>query len=67
MFILFILSGIVLFVGSFYSLFKWEKNEIKDTPESEYLLAKEIFVRDPEAFKDKDHDGIDDIIDQNVK
>jgi len=62
LFLLFVLSAAILLIGSFYSLSKWDKNEIKDTPESEYLFAKEIFVRDPEAFKDKNKDGIDDVL-----
>jgi hypothetical protein len=45
---------------------KKTKNSINTTPEGEYLFAKEIFTRDPETFKDKDKDGIDDIIDPKV-
>ena len=45
---------------------KKTENSTNDTPESEYLFAKEIFTRDPETFKDKDKDGIDDIIDPKV-
>ena len=45
---------------------KKTKNSTNDTPESAYLFAKEIFTRDPETFKDKDKDGIDDIIDPKV-
>lgn len=64
----FILSGGLLISGCFYLLFKWNKKETTYNIEGEnaddYLYAKEIFVRDPEAFRDKDHDGIDDIIDK---
>ena len=71
MFILFfILSISLLLFGAYSLLFKWNKIEedyIKDESADDYLLAKEVFVRDPEAFKDKDRDGIDDIIDKDVK
>jgi hypothetical protein len=45
---------------------KKTENSTNDTPQSGYLFAKEIFTRDPETFKDKDKDGIDDIIDPKV-
>ena len=71
MFILFfVISVNILIFGICYMSFKWnkiEKDLIKDENADNYLFAKEIFVRDPEAFKDKDHDGIDDIIDKNIK
>ena len=35
------------------------------TPEEKYMLAKKIFTRDPEAFKDKDNDGVDDILEKD--
>ena len=69
-------AGIILLLRKIISLLnnqvydKWnkiEKDLIKDENADNYLFAKEIFVRDPEAFKDKDHDGIDDIIDKNIK
>lgn len=69
MFLLFfILSGAILFSGCFYLLFKSNKKEkiYNDEPSDGYLKARQIFVRDPEAFKDKDKDGIDDIIDNKV-
>jgi hypothetical protein len=31
-----------------------------------FIKAKEVFVRDPLDFKDKDRDGVDDIVDKNV-
>jgi len=50
--------------------YKKNHNEIildKDEELSEeFLNAKEIFVRDPLSFKDKNKDGIDDIVDKNV-
>jgi len=71
MFTLFFISSIVLLlIGAYYLLFKWNRIEtdyIKNENADDYLYAKEIFVRDPEAFHDKDHDGIDDIIDKDLK
>ena len=32
----------------------------------EFLEATKVFVRDPNDFKDKDRDGIDDIIDTKI-
>lgn len=32
--------------------------------EERYLLAKKIFTRDPSTFKDKDDDGIEDILEK---
>jgi len=32
--------------------------------EEKYLLAKKIFTRDPSTFKDKDDDGIEDILEK---
>ena len=66
----FVLCICLLFIGAYYLLFKWNKIEtdyIKDENADDYLCAKEIFVRDPEAFKDKDRDGIDDIIDKDIR
>jgi len=68
--VLFVLSGILLITGAYYLLFKWNRTEIdyiKDENADNYLMAKKIFVRDPESFRDKDRDGIDDIIDEDIK
>lgn len=32
--------------------------------EEKYMLAKQIFTRDPSTFKDKDSDGIEDELDK---
>jgi len=32
--------------------------------EEKYLLAQKIFTRDPSTFKDKDDDGVDDILEK---
>lgn len=70
MFYLFVILSIsILLFGAYDLLFKYDKNEtdyIKDENADNYLIAKEVFVRDPESFKDKDQDGIDDIIDKEV-
>jgi hypothetical protein len=34
------------------------------TPAEKYMLAKKIFTRDPEAFRDKDDDGVEDILEK---
>jgi hypothetical protein len=34
------------------------------TAEEKYMLAKKIFTRDPSNFKDKDSDGIEDILEK---
>ncbi|NCX96529.1 MAG: hypothetical protein EBX41_09000 [Chitinophagia bacterium] len=63
-----IISFFILIVGSFYLLNKFKKiEENSNEPSDGYLKARKIFVRDPEAFRDKDHDGIDDIIDKDIK
>lgn len=35
------------------------------TPEEKYMLAKKIFTRDPETFKDNDNDGVEDILEKD--
>lgn len=66
--VFFIASLFILIIGSFYLLNRSKKTEeINNEPSDGYLKARQIFVRDPEAFKDKDHDGIDDIIDKDIK
>lgn len=45
---------------------KYYKEDISDSDTKktqEFLGATKVFVRDPSMFKDTDHDGIDDIID----
>ena len=32
----------------------------------DFIKAKEVFVRDPLDFKDKDSDGVDDVVDKNI-
>lgn len=61
----FVLSVLILTSGCYLILNRNNKKpeEPKDEPSDGYLKARQIFVRDPEAFKDVDKDGIDDIID----
>lgn len=68
--IFFVISIAALIIGAYYLAFKWNKLDediIKNENADDYLSAKEVFVRDPEAFRDKDHNGIDDIIDKSFK
>lgn len=70
MFIVFIISCIILLLtGAYYLMFKWnsiKQDYIKNESADDYLMAKEVFVRDPEAFKDLNKNEIDDIIDKNI-
>jgi hypothetical protein len=69
-FLFFILSVVLLITGAYYLLFKWNKNTIdyiENENADDYLMAEKVFARDPEAFKDKDRNGIDDIIDNTIK
>ena len=71
MFLAFSISCLVLLIGGvYYLIYNFKKintDFIKNETADDYLIAKKIFVRDPESFKDKDQDGIDDIIDKNIK
>ena len=60
---------IFFFVGIVLIFVFWRPREPKGgrvemTPEERYLLAKRIFSRDPGAFKDKDKDGVEDILEK---
>ena len=48
--------------------YKSEKDESSSDEQAveDFIKAKEVFVRDPLDFKDKDRDGVDDIVDKNV-
>ncbi|NBW57714.1 hypothetical protein EBR43_08015 [bacterium] len=70
---LYVLLGVSLSVSAFLVLFRLifsEKNEninfYSNDPDYEdtkkFLEAKEVFVRDPSQFSDKDSDGVDDIL-----
>lgn len=56
---------IFLAIGIVIALILWKPKSKVDissdmTAEERYMLAKQIFTRDPGAFKDKDSDGIED-------
>lgn len=60
---------IIFFVGIVVILILWRprgKTEswTEMTAEEKYMLAKKIFTRDPSNFKDKDSDGIEDILEK---
>lgn len=59
---------VFFFAGIICIFLLWRPKKAKGgwvemTPEEKYLLAKKIFSRDPESFKDKDKNGVEDIID----
>ena len=61
--------SIIFFVGIVVILILWRprgKTEswTEMSAEEKYMLAKKIFTRDPGMFKDKDSDGIEDILDK---
>ena len=61
-------SGGVLLCKLLY-FFKYYKEDISDIntqQTQEFLGAKQVFVRDPNDFKDRDKDGIDDTIDTKI-
>lgn len=66
---LLMLWPVFFFVGIVLIFLFWrpKKNRggwVEMTPEEKYLLAKRLFSRDPASFKDKDNDGVEDIIDK---
>ena len=65
--LIFLSAGIlfcrVLFV---YRSYKESVSDSDIQKTQELLEATKVFVRDPNDFKDKDRDGIDDIIDTKI-
>ena len=59
----FFFAGIVL-VFVFWRPKKDRGGWVEMSPEEKYLLAKRLYSRDPGSFKDKDNDGVEDIIDE---
>ena len=58
---------ILFFAFIVIALILWKprgKTEIwtEMSAEERYMLAKKIFTRDPSSFRDKDEDGVDDIM-----
>ena len=70
LYFLFGLSCICFIFLLVVSLLKYKS--VKDDSSSDeqavedFIKAKEVFVRDPLEFKDKDCDGVDDVVDKNV-
>lgn len=68
--VFFIICLSILITGIYYLIYNFNKTNtdfVKNETADDYLIAKQIFVRDPESFRDKDRDGIDDIIDESIK
>jgi len=60
---------VIFFVGIVVILILWRprgKTEswTEMSAEEKYMLAKKIFTRDPSNFKDKDLDGVEDILEK---
>ena len=62
---------IALMVGVVVILIIWKpkgRTELwtEMSAEEKYMLAKKIFTRDPSSFKDKDSDGVEDILERKA-
>lgn len=60
---------VFFFIGITLIFILWRPKErrggwVEMNAEEKYMLAKKIFSRDPSAFKDKDDDGIEDILEK---
>lgn len=60
---------IIFMVGIVVALILWApkgKTEswTEMSAEEKYMLAKQIFTRDPASFKDKDSDGVEDLLEK---
>ena len=60
---------ITLMIGVVVALILWRprgRTELwtEMSAEEKYMLAKKIFTRDPASFKDKDSDGVEDILEK---
>lgn len=60
---------ITLMIGVVVALILWRprgRTELwtEMSAEEKYMLAKKIFTRDPSSFKDKDSDGVEDILEK---
>jgi len=60
---------IALMIGVVIALILWRprgRTELwtEMSAEEKYMLAKKIFTRDPASFKDKDSDGVEDILEK---
>ncbi len=65
--IVFSSGGLLLMkIIQFFKFYKEDISSIETEKTHEFLGAKQVYVRDPNDFKDKDKDGIDDIIDPKI-
>jgi hypothetical protein len=60
---------IILMVGVVVALILWcprgkTQSWTEMSAEEKYMLAKQIFTRDPSLFKDKDSDGVEDLLEK---
>lgn len=60
---------VFFFAGIVLILILWRPKDRRSgwkemTSEEKYMLAKKIFTRDPSTFKDKDDDGVEDILEK---
>jgi hypothetical protein len=60
---IFFFAGIAL-IFVFWRPRKDRGGWVEMSAEERYMLAKKIFTRDPSAFKDKDEDGVEDILEK---
>jgi len=56
-------SVLLLKIVQFRKYYKEDISDSETKRTNEFLGATKVFVRDPSMFKDVDHDGIDDVID----
>ena len=57
---------LILKIINFIRCYKEDTSHMYNEKTVEFLGAKQVFVRDPNDFKDKDKDGVDDIIDTKI-
>lgn len=66
-----LLAFLVCFSGYAFAFVVWKAGKVdeaqkkmfeEDERSSKYMIANRIFSRDPESFKDKDEDGVEDIL-----
>jgi hypothetical protein len=60
---------VIFFVGIVVILILWRPKSRTESwtemsAEEKYMLAKQIFTRDPSTFKDKDLDGVEDLLEK---
>jgi len=66
-----LLAFLVCFSGYAFAFVVWKAGKVEEQQKkdfardeacSKYMIANRIFSRDPESFKDKDEDGVEDIL-----